>query len=96
MPLSIKLPQANDEGSPSTKGEVTPAVSTSDDVIGPEMTAIENVVKHLHLDSWQVDNTQQVNCNIDHVVWNMWYGTCGMEYVENSEISSHTNVTVIV
>ena len=56
--------QANDEGSPSTKGEVTPAVSTSDNVIGPEMTAIENVVKHLHLDSWQVDNTQQVSCDV--------------------------------
>ena len=61
--------QANDEGSPSTKGEVTPAVSTSDDVIGPEMTAIENVVKHLRLDSWQVDNTQQVNCTVNHVAW---------------------------
>ena len=52
--------QTSDEGSPLTKGEVAPAISTSDDVIGPEMTAIETVVKQLHLDSWQVDNTQQV------------------------------------
>lgn len=57
----FKTIQTSDEGSPSTKGEVSPAVSTSDDVIGPEMAAIEKVVKHLGLDSWQVENTQQVN-----------------------------------
>lgn len=53
------ISETNEEGSPSTKGEVSPAVSTSDDVIGPEMAAIENVVKRLGLDSWEVDNTQQ-------------------------------------
>ena len=66
-PVHLCPSQTSDEGSPLTKGEVAPAISTSDDVIGPEMTAIETVVKQLHLDSWQVDNTQQVKIFCTHL-----------------------------
>ena len=64
--------QSNQEGSPSTKGEASRAVTTSDDIIGPEMAAIENVVKHLGLDSWQVDNTQQVKTVIINICKNLF------------------------
>ena len=43
----------------ATKGEA-PTTITTDDAIGPEMAALENVVKQLGLDSWEVENTQQV------------------------------------
>ncbi|XP_065889132.1 conserved oligomeric Golgi complex subunit 3-like [Dysidea avara] len=42
----------------ATKGEA-PTTITTDDAIGPEMAALENVVKQLGLDSWEVENTQQ-------------------------------------
>ena len=54
------------------------------------MGAIENVVKHLGLDSWQVDNTQQVgyfkcSMTLSYNAENMFTCVCALTSVCSSK-----------